>query len=230
MTNAKNASETSPAREFLNRKENGTGPHPLRPLDHLAFAIMIDGGADAAESLNAISKLYSEFVDWNEIRVARTQELARRLGELPNAERAALRIKEEYNSFFDKKGSLSFEFLAAGKPAETRRMLGQLLPHLSKGAVSLLLFEFCAGASLPLSDEALKLARKEGIVGKTGDRNQLARALGDVLEPGEAAFLVQHLELEATGNPYGDAGKRDGKAGTAKKGKKTTVKKTKPAR
>lgn len=220
MTSGKTIPENSPARELLAKKEAGAGPHPLRPLDHLAFAILADAGAAPAAILAALGRLRQEFVDWNEVRVARGQEVARVLGrDIPDAERAALRIKEEYNAFFDKKGVLGFEFLAAGKPAETRRALGQQLPHLGKGAVSLLLYEFCAGASLPLSDEGLKQARKDGVAGKNSDRNQLSRVLADSLTPAEACLLLQYWELDASGHPYGEAGKREG-AQAGKKAKK----------
>ncbi len=224
MTSGKNLPESSPARELLARKEAGPGPHPPRPLDHLAFAILADAGAGVAESLAALGRLRQEFVDWNEARVARVQEIARVLGAgIPENERAAARIREEYNAFFEKKGALGFEFLAAGKPAETRRALGQLLPHLGRGAASLLLYEFCAGASLPLSDEGLKQARKDGPVGKNADRSQLARALAESLAPGEICLLLQYWELEATGHPYGEAGKKEcGQA--AKKAKKPAAK------
>lgn len=222
MTNGKNTVESAPARELLNRKETGPGPHPLRPLDHLAYAIMIDAGADVADSLEALAKLRRAFVDWNEIRVARTQEIAGVVKELPNAERVALRIREEYNGLFDKKGALNFEFLAAGKPAEMRRSLVQQLPHLGKGAVSLLLYEFCPGASLPLSDDGLKQARKDGLIGKNGDRNQLSRVLHESLSPGEICLILQYWELAGMGNPYGEAGRRE-TAAARKRTRKTSV-------
>ncbi len=223
MTNPKDtAGEIHPARELFNRKEAGAGPHPPRAMEHLAFAILTEGGADVEDSLSALANLRKAFVDWNEIRVARTQELAREMGDVPNAERAALRMREEYNAFFEKKGALAFDFLGVGKPAETRRMLGQLLPHLAKSAVSLLLYEFCSGATFPLSDEGLKQARRDGVAGRTADRNQIARLLSEGLEPGEAALLAQYWELEATGHPYGEAGKKEVAAG--KKGKKAPAK------
>lgn len=222
-TATKDGSAPSPAREVLTRRESGAGPHPLFPLDHLAFAIILDCGDEPMAALAALAKLRQEYVDWNEVRVARIQELARTLDSLVGAERCAKRIKDEYNAFFDKKGALDFEFLGAGKPAETRRLLGQLLPNLGKGAVSLLLFEFCAGASLPISDEGLKVARKDGVIGKAGDRGQLARTLAEGLKPGEAARLLQYWELEASGSPYFEMPKREG-AKPGAKAKKTSGK------
>lgn len=224
MSTAKAASDASPAKELLCRKESGTGPCPPRPLDHLAFAILLESGAEAAEGLAALARLRRDFVDWNEVRVARIQEIIRVLGPgVPDAERAALRIREEYNAFFEKKGALGFEFLGAGKPAESRRVLVQQFPNLGKGAVSLLLYEFCAGSSFPLSDDGLRQARKDGIAGKSADRNQLAKALAESLTAGEVVLLLQHWEIEATGHPYGESGKKESSQ-AAKKAKKTTAK------
>lgn len=222
----KDTREVSALEEILNQKETGCGPHPLQPLDHLAFAILIDAGYDVAEGLDALHRLRREFVDWNEVRVARVQEIVRVLGQGENGERSALRIKEDYNAFFENKGTLNFEFLAAGKPAEMRRTLAQLLPHLGKGAVSLLLYEFCPGASLPLSDEGVKKARKDGAIGKNGDRGQLARILTEHLELSRVCLLLQYWEIEALGNPYGEMRRKE--SGGVKKTRKT-AEKAKPA-
>jgi hypothetical protein len=194
-----------------------------RALEHLALAILVANGATVADALDALDRARRDFVDWNEVRVARVQELARSLAPVPNAERSAREIRDEYNAFFEKKGVLAFDFLAAGKPSEVRRQLTQFLPRLAKGAVALLLYEFCPGAPLPLSDEGLKQARRDGMAGKAGDRNQLARALAESLELAEAALLLQYWELEATGSPYGEPLKKES-AGSGKKGKKAPAK------
>ncbi|MCD8351138.1 MAG: hypothetical protein LUC93_11065 [Planctomycetaceae bacterium] len=205
----RDAQDSSPVQDLLYRKETGAGPLPPRAMEHLALAIMIDSGMDMAEALAGLSRLRHDFVDWNEIRVARVQELARSIGFSAESERASRTIRDEYNAFFDKKGALNFDFLAMGKPVEMRRALTQLMPRLSKPAVALMLYEFCPGASLPLSDDGLKHARKDGVVGKSGDRNAVARALTESLEPADAALLLQHWELEGTGSPYGEALKRE---------------------
>ena len=219
MPNTKDSPAKSPAQELLNRKKTGSGPHPPNAMDHLALGVMVANGAEADEALAALTRLHRHFVDWNEIRVARVQELARSLGDFEGVEKSAKEIKDEYNAFFDKKGALNFDFLAAGKPAETRRHLNQVLPRLHKGAAALLLYEFCPGASLPLSDEGLRQARRDGVVAKSGDRNQLSRALAESVELSEAALLVQYWELEGTGSPYGEPLRKETAAG-ARKGRK----------
>ncbi len=203
------APKDSTLRELLARKETGDGPHPPRAMDHLALALVAAGGAELPDALAAVARIRRAFIDWNEARVARGQELARALGDIPGAEAIARKVKDAYNAFFDRKGALNFDFLTLGKPAESKRALAQLFPALGKGAAALLLYEFCPGSPLPLSDEGLRQARRDAAVGKQGDRNQLARALGEQLEPGEAAVLLQYWEIEATGSPYGEPLKKD---------------------
>lgn len=202
--NTQKESTPSPVTEYLRNRSNRSGPHPLGHLDHLAFAILLDAGESPDAAMAALARIRQHFVDWNEVRVARSQELARVLEGIDSAEECAVRIIDEYNGFFEKKGCLGFDFLEAGKVAEGRKALHQLLPRVRKGAVGLLLYEFCPGASVPLSDEALKAARKEGLVGKNGDRGQLGKAFAEHLAPDAAVRVIQYLELDATGNPYGE--------------------------
>lgn len=226
MSQSRDTRNIFPVRELLERKETAAELLPPRTMEHLGYAVLVANGAEPGEALAALSRLRRDFVDWNEIRVARIQELARSMGDVPEPEKSAKEIKEEYNGFFDKKGALAFDFLAAGKPAESKRQLAQILPRLPKGAALLLLYEFCPGASLPLSDEGLRQARRDGVVGKSGDRNQLSRVLIENMELPDAAILVQHWELEAHGAPYGEAPKKE----APKVGRKAPAKGKKPVR
>lgn len=226
MTNAKDPGDSSPGKDYLSKKETGAGPQAPRAMDHLAVAILAANGAEMNEALESLGNLRRDFVDWNEIRVARIQEIRRSLGNISGAEASAKMIRDEYNAFFDKKGALTYSFLANGKPAESRRALNQLLPRLGKGAVALLLFEFCPGAQMPLTDDALRQARREGLVGKSGDRGQLSRVLADSVELAGAALVVQYLELEATGSPYGEPLKKEN--GNARKPRKAARTKAAP--
>ncbi|MDR0361834.1 MAG: hypothetical protein LBJ46_03990 [Planctomycetota bacterium] len=223
MTTAKDSSPAATAIAFLEGKATQPGPQPLNPMDHLAYALILDAVESPEAALAAITLLRKTFIDWNEIRVARIQEVARGLGGEPWAEETALRIIEEYNAFFEKRGSLSYDFLASAKAAEGRKLLQQFLPRLRKGAYALLVFQHTPGASMPLSDEAVKAAKKHGIAAKAGDRGQLSRTLQDALDMDAICRLLQYLEIEATGNPYGEAFK----AGSAAKSRKPTTVKAK---
>ena len=228
MGTAKNQTDVEAPRELLLRKIGGSGPHPPRTMEHLAFAVMDADGIETAQILAALDRLRREFVDWNEIRVARRQELARVLGNVPGSERIALRIKESYNRFFDKRGALGFEFLAAMKLSDAKRALAQTLPELSKSASLLLLREFCAGMSLPISDAGLRQAGKDGLAGKNPDRGRLAAVLSaSGLDPESVGMLLQYWELEAAGHPYGPLGKKES-AAKAVRARMPAAKKKKP--
>ncbi|MDR2390498.1 MAG: hypothetical protein LBE84_02300 [Planctomycetota bacterium] len=226
MGTPKNQTDAMAPQELLIRKIGSPGPHPPRTMEHLAFAVMDANGIETAEILAVLERLRREFVDWNEIRVARRQELARALGGISGAERIAQRLKESYNRFFDKRGALGFEFLAAMKLSDAKRALGQTLPELSKSAGSLLLREFCTGMSLPISDAGLKQAGKDGLAGKNPDRGRLASVLSSsTLNPESVSLLLQYWELEAAGHPYGPAGKKESAARAIKAGTPAAKKK-----
>ncbi|MDR1535993.1 MAG: hypothetical protein LBU64_13020 [Planctomycetota bacterium] len=226
MDNSDSAPKTNPARELLGKKITGPGPHPLRPLEHLAFAVMEAAGVEVKAILESLAQLRKEFVDWNEIRVTRVQELSRSLGDLPNPEKIANSLKEEYNIFFEKLGSLDFGFVAALKPSDAKRSLAQAFPLLSKSGIALILREFCPGAHLPLSDPGLKQARNDDMIGKTPETGLMALAAS--LTPGELSLLTQYWELEATGHPYGPSGLREFTARREKPGNKKAKKAKKP--
>ncbi|MDR3211720.1 MAG: hypothetical protein LBU79_07375 [Planctomycetota bacterium] len=203
MANSK-TNTASPIAQYIEKRLGRAALSPLNALDHIAFAILLEDGATVKTALEMVASLKKDFFDWNEIRVSRTQEVARTLSAIIRADTSARRLIEEYNGFFEKKGCLSFDFLRVVKVAEAKKQLHQAFPLLHKGAISLILYEFCPEASLPISDAALKLARKEGLIGKSANREQFVAALASGAVPGDAVLLVQHLELEVHGNPYGE--------------------------
>lgn len=186
------------------KSEEQLGFSPLNPLDHLAFAIMADAGASLSEIHAVLARIKTEFVDWNETRLARRDEMTRLLTDIPNGEKVAKSILTAYNAFFEARGSLTFDFLAVDKSSEARKLLQQAMPALKKGGVALLLYEFCPGSSMPLSDGGLQQARKDGLVAKGGDRAQAQKRLHAELTPAQAARLLQYWEIEAVGHPYGE--------------------------
>lgn len=207
MINNQKKTELDPIRLFFEKKLAGFGLQPLRAMDHPAFAIMETNSAGAEASLRALSRLRREFIDWNEIRVTRTQELARHLSDLPNPETIAFQIKTAYNVFFEKRDCLGFSFLSTYKPMEAKRSLAQAFSLLPKGAQALLLFEYCQGAAFPLSDAALKIVRKDGIAGKNPTRDAVLPVLAAALHLREISLLIQCWEIEASGHPYGPGSK-----------------------
>ncbi len=180
--------------------------HPLAPLEQLVFAVLQEGD-EPEDVYKAIKSMMSTFVDWNEARVARISELARAMHILTNAENKARRMREMLRRLFDLQGSMNLAFLANTKPAEARRMLINLDDGIPRPVISIILFEVCPGATIPLSPEALKLARKHGLISRTGSKADLQKTLQAELDPQSASRLVQYLEFAATGKDTGKSAK-----------------------
>jgi endonuclease III len=171
------------------------GVSPLPPLELIIFSLL-RGENDDRDVFEALKRVRAEFVDWNEARVARRSELAALLDPLSSADELAARMQAFLNQLFDVCGGINLGFLETVKPSEAKRHVLELDAEISRDVVALVLFQLCPGTTMPLGAEALKLARKLGLVGRSGTRQQLQKRLQEELSPAEAAELLQYLELE----------------------------------
>ncbi len=190
------AKTTSAAHRLLRRYRNSRRSEAHAPLDHLAHAIISEGAEEAAVK-RAMAALRSAFVNWNECRLARRAELARLLDELPSPDERAVRLRDMLNRLFDLSGSMDLTFLDKLKPSEARRHLLDLDSDMPRPVISMILFQLCPGAALPISKEGLRLARKLGLGGRSAAKNQLQKALLAELPAEEAGELVQYIEQKA---------------------------------
>ncbi len=217
MSAAKPASQSESVLRKL-RKAHGKY-RPLPPLEQLVLAVLEEGSSegDASSALRALKHCC---VDWNETRVARIPELSRCLGSLPDPEERARRVRDLLNRLFDLRGSVDLSFLRERKPAEARRALLELDSDMQRPVISMILFELCPGATIPLSPGALRAARRYNLVSRVGTKKQLQKVLEEDLSPEDAARLVQHLEYEAAREAEGS--RRSSKTSTSKKKTKKT--------
>lgn len=224
MTSTKNQSAVEAV--LAKYRKDRTPMEPFAPLDHLVYGAILDYAESPEQAAEAVQAIRAFVVDWNELRVMRRAELARTVDFLPDADEAALAARNMLNKLFDLRGAMDLGFLTEMKPAEARRTLLDLNNDLPRDIISLVLFETCPGSTLPLTPEALKVARKHGLVSRTGTKQQLQKALLAELDPMEAGELVQYLEIEA-GNAGAGRGKRKPAKKTTKKDKsKMTSRKT----
>ncbi len=201
-------------------KQAGFAPAPS-PVEELVLEALRSETAEA-EALDALGRIRRSFLDLNEMRVARTTELARVLDPLPGAESAAARIQKTLNRLFEREGGMSLTCLAELKPSEARKALQSMDKGVSRNTAGRILFATCPGATMPASPEALKTARRHGLLGRTAGKAQLQKALLQALEPDQAARLLFHLEAGGDKRPR-KAGKKkstkSGATGTRKKKK-----------
>lgn len=180
--------------ETLRQLQKAVGDSaPLHPIDRLVFAALADG-ADVAEAGLVYRRLRHAFVDWNEMRVARAGEISRLLDPLPGVDARAQRVRAILTRLFDLRGAMELVFLSEMKVTEGRKCLLGIDKGLPRETIDCVLFSTVPGAALVISPEALAEARKRGLVGKSGTRQQLQKRLQDGLPPIEAGMIVAALE------------------------------------
>lgn len=162
-------------------------------IDHLVFAIFLENGS-FEQARYAFLEIMHNFVDWNEVRVSKANEIAAVIGDIPCAVVAGERLRRLLQWIFDKtydfdleglrqKGETELLDFVSGIPYSTRFMNDYVK-----------LFAF-GGVNLPLSEGALRVLRLLGFVRVVGDEEFLDDG-GDVLNETETVnFFIQLHEL-----------------------------------
>lgn len=171
-------------------------PKAMEPMDRLIFGILTDY-ATPSEAEQAMDRLRGRFINWNELRVARWIEIARGLDPIPDADACAIRLRNMLGRLFELRGAMTLDFLPETKVTDARKLLVDLDSNLPRHELNLILYEMIPGMTIPLSQEGLKVARKHGLVGRTGNKNQLQKRFETECEGAEAARLLHYIEVEA---------------------------------
>lgn len=199
----------------------------MDPMDFMVYYIIMDTSeCTAAMAVAAIRRMRGAFVDYNDIRVARWTEVADSLKPLPQADPVARRIRDFLNRVFDTCGAMSLRFFADLKLMEAKKTIAALEPALPKDTGFPVLYAYLPGFPIAISDAALAVARQQGVVARSGTRQNLQKALADSGLPGDkCADLVLYWEIDAVKDKK-NAPKKDDKdaAKAAKQGRKKAAK------
>ncbi len=151
--------------------------------DHLA-AVLIDRDAEGASAYGATGRLLDEFVDWNEVRVARWGEIERAVrpfvcegcsGEV------ARRLVYSLQLIFQARGDLNLDNLARTSPAEARNFLLSL-NCLDRDEVNLILLLGLGEPVMPVDSDVLRTGKRLGVISHTATKLQAQKALEATLE------------------------------------------------
>lgn len=189
------ASAKSPADILKDYRKEKKYPKTMSAFLRLIFAIASDG-RDPVKAMKGIEGIQKKFIDWNECRVSRWVEIARAMDPMPDSDKVAMRVKDMLNRLFDKKGTLSLDFCIDMKVTDARKALNELDLSLPKNQVNMILFSYHPTMTLPVSAEALEVAKKYKLIPKSGEKNHLQKSFAK-LEHDESLELLHYLELEA---------------------------------
>lgn len=154
-----------------------------------------------AEGVEAARKLMQHFVDWNEVRVARTQTLITVLGKQPRAaERVALlrRFLEVFFTAKPKHGLNLDDLVTPGtaktmKPGEMKRFLSEELQFSDREELAALLLVGFHHRVFPPAAPLREVAEQAGLIWHRTTTLQMAEKFETALDADQLYALYSHL-------------------------------------
>ncbi|HOX05059.1 MAG TPA: hypothetical protein PK280_01555 [Planctomycetota bacterium] len=146
----------------------GAGRRPDRRdrLDMVILAVLASGRGERTANrwLDALSR---RFVDWNEVRVARTRDLTCAVSDVP-AENL-VKLQTFLQGMYEQVGGLDVTALVSMKPSEARSWLGRI-EGLEREAVEAVLLIALGAPTLPAGEGLARVSRRLGLVPRKASR------------------------------------------------------------
>ncbi len=175
------------------------------PLQLMMFSVLSDGLDNPELAVAAMARLEKSFIDMNELRVSRLAEIARVLDPMPEADERAMNLRKMLTKLFELAGCLDLSFLIEMKALDARKALNDLDANVSRQALALVMFAYCPGVTIPVSNEGLKAATTKGLLKRGGNKQQLQKLMQTELDEFDCAELLQYLEADGAGILSGSA-------------------------
>lgn len=125
------------------------------------------------EAESAMHRFAADFVDWNDLRVSRTEEIVEALGgDTPAARAAASAIIRVLNNIFNEYHKVSLEGLrkVGKRPA---KLALEKIDGISRFAVDYCMLTSLHGHAIPLTEKMTEYLKDNGFVGHDADEQQI---------------------------------------------------------
>ena len=144
-------------------------------------------GADAAH------KLMNHYVDWNEVRVANAELVAKAMGRTPRAQERTLLMRRFLEAFFLRQRNMNLEYVVGLKPSEQKAFFSNL-EVFSRDELPALLLAGFGQPLFPPSEHLLKAAIQTGIVKPRTTALQMAKEIQKKLDAEQLLNLYHQLQ------------------------------------
>ena len=191
------------------------------PADALVYAIIGENMSEPATE-SAIRKFGDYFIDLNDLRVSREEEIVEVLGkDTPVTKDIALTITMALRAVFEKYNSVSLEALKKIGKRPAKQVL-EKMNGVSRFAVNYLLLTSLHGHAIPLTKRMIEYVRSNKLVHADADEQQIEGFLAKQI-PAESAYeFYALLRRQSESRRHRDKKKmvHKAKAKTASKTKK----------
>jgi len=174
--------------EWISRLQKAYGrpaePTVRPPLDHLIYEHLVDelGRRQAGTAMDILQR---EFVDWNEVRVSRDNELAKALTDVGLTTEQSARLRRVLSALFERTNSMSLEELKGKTQHEIDSVLGVLA--VSKRAAATTAFLTLGANVLAMPPEALRVLQRLAVMGEEATADEALEELANVVAAADRA-------------------------------------------
>lgn len=167
-------------------------------LDQLILGVLSDETSER-KAAQALRRLREEFVDLNELRVARPHDCARVIQMVAQPEAKAGTITGVLQQLFTRYGALDLDlnFLKDLPLNQARAFLEQLEGVDARTAASVILFSL-GGNTIPADASVVRVTKRTGLVNRTWSTEQVQQALERMIPAADRfsfyALMVIHGE------------------------------------
>lgn len=143
------------------------------PIEAIVFAVLCEKSPESCARA-ALKKIQSHFVDFNDLRVARAEEIAEVISsDIEESEQCAVRLTSLLNSIFQKYDCLSSEdFTSAGKKG-TREIL-EKLNGMTSFVCSYIMLTVCDAHAFPLTEKMIQYLKAYNVIDPALENEQAA--------------------------------------------------------
>ena len=224
----KNSKEYSKKVHKLYRSLKRRYPKPQsaiydEPLDALVYAIVSEKMSEAATH-STIKRFGDYFIDLNDLRVSRAEEIIEVLGaDTPVTRDIALTLTRALRAVFDKYNTVSLQALKKTGKKPARRVL-EKIDGISRFVVDYCMLTSLHGHAIPLTEKMIDYLKRNELVHPDADEQQIEGFLARQISAENAyefyALLRRQSESRRTVRKKGTTRKTKGKTTTRAKKKK----------
>jgi endonuclease III len=161
------------------------------PVEAIVFAILCEKSPESCARA-ALKKIQSHFVDFNDLRVARAEEIVEVIvSDIEEPEQCAVRLTSLLNSIFQKYDCLSSEdFISAGKKG-TKETL-EKLNGMTSFVCRYIVLTVCDAHAFPLTEKMIQYLKTYNVIDPALENEQVAAFIEKQI-PAASTYTVYTL-------------------------------------
>lgn len=143
------------------------------PIEAIVFAALCEKSSESCAKA-ALKKIQSHFVDFNDLRVARAEEIAEVIGsDIEEAEKCAVRLTSLLNAIFQKYDCLAPEDLTSTGKKNTKEIL-EKFNGMTNFVSSYIMLTVAGAHAVPLTEKMIQYLKTYKVVDPELENEQIA--------------------------------------------------------